>query len=198
MVRSIRFLKKSFELSGEKNGKSRISQNLYGRLYCRVVCLVHAGQHIRNKNRIPMHKSKFFERSTLLTHTRHARYLHYFGAMLDRLENILSIPMDTNDFVVDATLHRFELCYELCWKTLQCTLEHEGHTDARTARETFAKAYQLHWIDNEALWIEMIDDRALVVGDYEEETGHAVYANIPNFYSALRNLHTFINKKYGT
>ncbi len=121
-----------------------------------------------------------------------------FGKALDRLKEMLNEPIDANDYVLDATIHRFEFCYELCWKTLKFALERSGHVDSRSARDVFSKAYELDWINNEQLWIDMIDDRNLTSHTYQEPTAREVYEDIKSFYPELRKAYNFLNEKYGT
>src|SRR5437870_7501792 len=52
-------------------------------------------------------------------------------------------------------IQNFEIVYEVAWTTLKLFLELEGHP-VRSAKETFAKAYQLNYIGDEDIWMDMI------------------------------------------
>lgn len=131
-----------------------------------------------------------------MTDMRWQQSLRDWGNALNRLEEMLNEPIDAKPYVLDATIHRFEFCYELCWKTLKYLLAHEGKTDINSPREVFKAAYSLHWIDNEELWIDMINSRNLTTHTYRESTAQEVYDDITSFYPALRNTYVTLQKKY--
>jgi nucleotidyltransferase substrate binding protein (TIGR01987 family) len=56
------------------------------------------------------------------------------------------------DYIADTTRKRFELTYESMWKTLKRCLEYEG-VKALTPKETLKKAFAIHWLKNEAIWL---------------------------------------------
>lgn len=63
---------------------------------------------------------------------------------------------------------RFQLIYETTWKALSALLGHEG-IEAKTPRRAFKAAYQQGWLQNEERWLDMIDDRNLIVHIYAEQ-----------------------------
>ena len=80
------------------------------------------------------------------------------GAAIERLKAVLSHPqLNEIDYIRDATIQRFEFTIELFWKLLKKVLLHEKIA-ATTPRDTLAKAYQYNLIDDEALWLAMLDD----------------------------------------
>lgn len=80
------------------------------------------------------------------------------GEALTRLEEVLAMPLDEKRIVLDATIQRFEFTFELFWKTLKRFLLVEG-IETRSPRETLKKAYQIKWLDDEQLWLNMLHDR---------------------------------------
>ena len=41
-------------------------------------------------------------------------------------ERVLAAIKDTDDMYLDATIQRFEFCFELAWKLMKTVLEYEG------------------------------------------------------------------------
>jgi|LakMenEpi03Aug12_release.lakeMendotaPanAssembly.Ray.scaffolds.fasta_scaffold3790012_1 nucleotidyltransferase substrate binding protein (TIGR01987 family) len=74
---------------------------------------------------------------------------------LARFHDVLQEPLDAKDYVLDAAIQRFEFTYELCWKAMKRALKAQG-IEAPTPRRVFEEAYAAGWIDNEALWLQML------------------------------------------
>jgi len=70
-----------------------------------------------------------------------------------------------SDLEIDGALKRFELAYELAWKLLKEYLSFLGITCA-SARLCFKYAYQNGLIEDEIIWLEMIDVRNALVHEY--------------------------------
>lgn len=118
------------------------------------------------------------------------------GKALDRLGEALMRDAETDSLVLDATIQRFEFAVELCWKTLKKLLETEGE-EAKTPRQALQKAYTVGWLDNEALWLAILNDRNLTSHTYKEDLAREIYAHIrQHYYGALRNLHQFLLSRY--
>jgi hypothetical protein len=60
---------------------------------------------------------------------------------LDRLEEALTIP-ETAPLAIDGTIKRFELVFELCWKTMNALIElNTPSATANSARSAIKAAY---------------------------------------------------------
>ncbi len=101
----------------------------------------------------------------------------------------------SNPLYLDATVQRFEFVFELAWKTLKRALELEGLV-CRTPRETFKAAYQVGWLNDEELWVQMLDDRNVTSHTYDEPLAAEIYDNIKSYYPALVKLAAFIRAKH--
>lgn len=101
----------------------------------------------------------------------------------------------SNPLYLDATVQRFEFVFELAWKTLKRALEAEGLI-CRTPRETFQAAYQAGWINEEALWVQMLDDRNATSHTYDEPLAVEIYGNIKRYYPEFMKVTTLIRVKY--
>jgi nucleotidyltransferase substrate binding protein (TIGR01987 family) len=110
------------------------------------------------------------------------------GRALDRLEEALAEPESANRLVVDGTIQRFEFAIELLWKTLKRVLAAEG-IETATPRETVRAAYQAHWLDEEAPWLGMLQDRNRTSLIYDEAMAHAIYRRIHGYAPLMRAVH---------
>ncbi len=76
-------------------------------------------------------------------------------ACLDRLEDVLNQPKD--EYIRDSAIKRFELCFELCWKTLKDYLYKQGVV-CKSPRACFREAFSLGLIEDEEEWLTIIED----------------------------------------
>lgn len=71
------------------------------------------------------------------------------------------------DIYLDLIVKRFEFTYEMSWKALMRYLEFLGF-DTKNPRMTFKEAYSQQIIDDEAVWLDMIEQRNLSSHIYDE------------------------------
>ncbi len=113
--------------------------------------------------------------------------LKQFSEALIRFDEALKESPESNPLAIDGAIQRFEFCYELCWKTLKGELAKQGFA-LKSPRASFQKAYALDLIEDEALWLQMIDDRNLTSHTYEEETALRIYEHLPAYSKAFKDL----------
>ena len=104
---------------------------------------------------------------------------------LDRLTEALARPRD-EPLVVDASIQRFEFTFELFWKLVGRLLAREG-VDAPSPRATLRHAYRLSWLDDEARWLGMLEDRNLTSQTYREALAQEIFDRLPEHAAALRS-----------
>ena len=87
---------------------------------------------------------------------------------LERLREALARPEDA--FIRDASIKRFEFCFELAWKSIQSIARLEGQ-DCVTPRAAFSLAWQARWLEDEGLWLDVLDAKGnrLFVGELKGE-----------------------------
>ncbi|MBS0271111.1 MAG: nucleotidyltransferase substrate binding protein [Proteobacteria bacterium] len=107
------------------------------------------------------------------------------GKALERLKEILELPLDDHQVVMDATIKRFEFCIELCWKNFKNFLQYEKKK-VISPRDAVSQAYQMEWIDSEKLWLEMLDDRNFTSHNYHNEKAEDVYVRIKEYYPKMK------------
>ncbi len=121
--------------------------------------------------------------------------LTQLGKALARLSDILKEPLDKNDYVLDASIQRFEFCVELYWKTFKHLLAMEGVTIS-FPKEALQQAFAAGWLDDETLWLAMMRDRNLTSHTYEHENAMATYKKIQHYYPEMDRVYTMLVKKF--
>lgn len=114
---------------------------------------------------------------------------------LTRLEEAINAPCDSERFVIDATIQRFEFTIELFWKVLRKCVLAEGHI-ANSPKEALKKAYQLNWVEDETLWLQMFQDRNLSSHTYNEARADDIYTHIKKYTPYLRKTFSFLKKNF--
>ena len=99
-------------------------------------------------------------------------------ALQRSIELPINEPRDLSGIIKD-----FEIVYELAWKTLKIFLEVQGHS-ASSAREVFKTAFALGYLEEEGVWLEIIEDRNLTVHIYDQELAHKMVERIKKRYAA--------------
>jgi hypothetical protein len=61
---------------------------------------------------------------------------------------------------IDGTIQRFELTFELFWKTVRRLLARQG-VEANSPKAVLQQAYRLRWLDDEQAWLALLKDRNL-------------------------------------
>ena len=108
-----------------------------------------------------------------------------FGRALDRLDEALTRTPD-DPLAIDASIQRFEFTFELFWKLLRRRLAREG-VEAASPRATLREAYRLNWLEGEAVWLGMLDDRHRTAHTYREALAREIYARLPAHAAAMRD-----------
>ncbi len=105
---------------------------------------------------------------------------------LRRFDNVLKQPED--EFVRDAAIQRFEFSFELAWKAIQAAARLEGQ-ECSSPRSAFSTAWRNRWIENEAAWLDMLEEGNKTSHTYREEMAKEVFNNLPQHLPNLNQLH---------
>jgi nucleotidyltransferase substrate binding protein (TIGR01987 family) len=93
----------------------------------------------------------------------------------------VAVENATDDLDIDGAIKRFELTYELSWKVIKLYLEDLGII-CKSPRECFKQAKVNGLIDNEELWMEMIETRNRLVHEYSAEFSREIFEEIKTKY----------------
>src|SRR3989338_4503844 len=123
-----------------------------------------------------------------------AYLLEDYQNAVKRLEEILSL--EKNPINRDSAIKRFELCFDLSWKTVKEYAREEG-LECYSPRACFKIAFQIGLIDYNEEWFSMIDDRNATAHIYREEIADKVYSKLPNYLKLFETLFDSLVKKFG-
>ncbi|MHA1608254.1 MAG: HI0074 family nucleotidyltransferase substrate-binding subunit [Candidatus Freyarchaeota archaeon] len=124
------------------------------------------------------------------------RVKRYFTNYEKALRNLREgVEVARTDIEVDGAIKRFELCYELVWKLIKEYLADVGII-CRSPRDTFREARRVEIIEDERLWMEMIEDRNALVHTYEMEKAREIFRKIKNEYvDCLQDVYEKIKRR---
>ena len=121
--------------------------------------------------------------------------LNNLEKVLINLERAVQIPKD-RELVAEGTIHRFEMTIELFWKTLRRAITYEG-TKVKTSRESLKEAFQLRWLHDEQVWLDMLDSRNTTSHEYlDEALAEDNYEDIVKVAPILRTAFDFLRQRY--
>ena len=100
-----------------------------------------------------------------------------FQNALKRFEEILNEPK--SDIVRDSAIKRFELLFDLSWKTLKALLEEKHGITCASPRNCFREAFRVGIIDYEEGWLELISVRNSTAHIYKEALAENIYKALP-------------------
>lgn len=104
--------------------------------------------------------------------------LNAYEAALKRLKEVLTEPESA--LTRDAAIKRFEFTFELLWKSIQRFLRGQGIL-CNSPKGCLKEAFSSGLIEDDPLWLRMIDDRNLTVHTYNEKIAIKIYRNLKDY-----------------
>lgn len=113
------------------------------------------------------------------------------------LRNLIeAVNTAETDLEIDGAIKRFELCYELMWKLIKEHLADIGIV-CKSPRDTFREAHRNGIIEDEYVWMEMIEDRNTLVHTYEMEKAREIFERIKEEYTTcLEEVYEKIRERF--
>lgn len=108
-----------------------------------------------------------------------------FTQSLDRFSDILKAEKNVANR--DSAIKRFELTFELAWKTLKMHVGAQGIV-CRSPRECLKEAFTLGIVRDNPLWVQMIQDRNASVHTYNEKLAEEIYGRLPDYQTLFLKL----------
>lgn len=96
----------------------------------------------------------------------------------DRLKEVLK--MEKTQVIQDASIQRFEFCFELSWKLMQAYSRDQGF-DCNSPRSCIREAGKLEIVDDVEKWFLFLNSRNLVTHVYDEEMANKIFQEIKGF-----------------
>ncbi|MBU0650647.1 nucleotidyltransferase substrate binding protein [bacterium] len=115
-----------------------------------------------------------------------------FEQALGRLDS--AVHQKKDEFVRDACIQRFEFTFELAWKTVKQFAKSEGVNNINSPRDAFKAGFKLGFIEDNPVWLEMIEFRNLTTHTYNIVTAEAIYDMLPKFLVSFKELCNKLNE----
>lgn len=109
-----------------------------------------------------------------------------FAQSFRRFEEILKEKK--NDIVRDSAIKRFEIVFDLGWKTLKAFLEKEHNISCVSPKNCFREAFRVGLISYDDYWLKLVDDRNYTAHTYNEILAEKIYKDLPDAYSRFQKL----------
>ena len=87
-----------------------------------------------------------------------------------------------NDTVRDGMIQRFEFTFELGWKALRNKCSTLACRIPCTPKQVLREAYAAELIDDEGVWLDMLNARNQTSHIYDDHTAAVIAAKIQNAY----------------
>lgn len=101
-----------------------------------------------------------------------------------RLQAALRKDVDMDDMYLDATIQRFEFCFELAWKLMKAVLQYDG-IEVNSPRSCIRESWKQGLIPNAQEWLEMMEKRNLSSHTYDENAAREIYREVKGQYVVL-------------
>lgn len=100
-----------------------------------------------------------------------------------------ALKENTEDELKQAGCIRyFEFCFELAWKTVKAYFEYKGMLECNSPRDCMKLAFKSNLINNEYIWIEMLEKRNITTHTYNFDTALNIYKNLPAYLAEMKFL----------
>ena len=95
-----------------------------------------------------------------------------------------------DSFVLSGTSAKFSITFDLAWKSLKEYMQDQGATTPlQFPKQVLREAYAAELIDDERLWLDMLDARNSTSHIYDDRQAAAVMSGVQErYYKALRAL----------
>lgn len=108
------------------------------------------------------------------------RATEQLGSALDRISN--------DELLQAGCIQYFEFCFELAWKTIKAAVADQGLPDCYSPKSCLKQAFAIGWIQNEEVWLMMLDARNRMSHTYDARSALDIYRQLPEFLLELKNL----------
>ena len=110
--------------------------------------------------------------------------LQDYHRAMKRLQVAVNSKPDANGIYLDATIQRFEFCFELAWKLMKAMLDYEG-IEVSSSRHSIREGSKQSMIDSAEDWLYMLEQRNICPHAYSESIAWDIYEKICNKYIDL-------------
>ena len=103
--------------------------------------------------------------------------------------------IETKIIFRDSAIQRFEMAFDLSWKSLKDYLLDKKGLVCNSPKDCFRQAFENNFFANDnPLWVEMTNDRNLMSHSYDEEEAEKIFKKLPEYLSLFKELLREIKK----
>lgn len=113
--------------------------------------------------------------------------LNDFQKALTQFDGALKEKTD-DELKQAGCIQYFEFCFELAWKSVKAFFEYKGMLECNSPRDCMKLAFKSSLINNENIWIEMLEKRNIVTHTYNFETALNIYESLPGYLLEMKIL----------
>jgi len=104
-----------------------------------------------------------------------------------QLESALARISD-DPLIQAGCIQYFEFCFELAWKTVKQAVTDQGLADCYSPKACLQQAFAMGWIENEKIWLDMLEARNRMTHTYNQAAAMKIYARLTEFLREFQNL----------
>jgi nucleotidyltransferase substrate binding protein (TIGR01987 family) len=118
---------------------------------------------------------------------KHDRWLRDYAGVLQQLTEALQIKA-VHDVVRTGCIQYFEFTFELAWKSIKVLAELEGLEPGGSPKACLKTAFGQGWINDEVIWLEMLDARNRMSHTYDAQDALTIYDRLASFIGPFEDL----------
>jgi len=119
--------------------------------------------------------------------------LEDFKKAVFRLEEVLKEKK--TDITRDSAIKRFEICFDLSWKTIKAYLEEKKGVVCTSPKSCFRETFKQSLIEYDNFWLSLTDARNDSVHVYNENLAEKTYTILPKALEYFKKLLDNIEKE---
>jgi nucleotidyltransferase substrate binding protein (TIGR01987 family) len=117
------------------------------------------------------------------------------GEALEKFSSSISPENKKLPFSTEATIHIFEYTFELYWKLLKKICAMDG-MEANSPRSALQQSYAIKLIDNEKIWLDMLEDRNLTSHTYKPPAANIIRENCKVYCQTMQSNYDKLRAKF--
>ncbi len=102
----------------------------------------------------------------------------------------------SSDLEKAGCIQYFEFSFELAWKCIKESSLEQGLPECHSPKSCLKLAFSQNWIDDETIWLKMLQARNLMTHTYDAHDALKVYTLLSEFLAELVNLHQKLKEEF--